>query len=231
MATEDTSLMGDTLPFALPSLAESAGRTHRPSVSPSFTMTNSRNDNPSNADHNELADPHDAADPPAVSTAPRAPAARKKRAPVGQWVMVGVILAVVGLVGSTFKAGQGALVYSKYVDEVMAEPSRYTSQGELRVEGMVQTGTVQNTTGSREFRFRVERNGRSMPVHYVGIVPDTFREGIGVTVRGRLLASGQFEAREVVAKCPSKYEMRAAQQRGERMPGDMLGTPAPGTTR
>lgn len=133
--------------------------------------------------------------------------------------MVAVIMGVVVVVGSTFKPGQGALVYSKYVDEVMTEPARYQRQGEIRVEGMVQNGTVQNQSGSRDFRFRVERNGHSMPVHYVGIVPDTFREGIGVTVRGRLLPSGEFDAREVVAKCPSKYEMRAAQQRGQTMPG------------
>jgi cytochrome c-type biogenesis protein CcmE len=171
-------------------------------------------------------DPHDALDPPAVSTPPRTSARRAApKRNVGPWIMVALILGVVVVIGSTFKPGQGALVYSKYVDEVMAEPARYQTQGELRVEGMVQTGTVQNSSGSREFRFRVERNGRSMPVHYVGIVPDTFREGIGVTVRGRLLASGDFEAREVVAKCPSKYEMRAAQQRGETMPGQLPSAP------
>jgi cytochrome c-type biogenesis protein CcmE len=162
-------------------------------------------------------DPDALEDPPAVTAAPRG-ARKPAKANLGPWVMVAVILGVVVLIGSTFKPGQGALVYSKYVDEVLAEPARYR-QSELRVEGMVQTGTVQNESGSRDFRFRVERNGRSMPVHYVGIVPDTFREGIGVTVRGRLLASGDFEAREVVAKCPSKYEMRAAQQRGLTMPG------------
>ncbi len=156
-------------------------------------------------------------DPPAVTSGPRAPGRASKKS-AGPWVMVAVILGVVVLIGSTFKPGQGALVYSKYVDEVLAEPARYR-QSELRVEGMVQTGTVQNESGSRDFRFRVERNGRSMAVHYVGIVPDTFREGIGVTVRGRLLPSGDFEAREVVAKCPSKYEMRSAQQRGQTMPG------------
>ena len=178
----------------------------------------------------DLHDTHDTheGDPPAVSASPRA---RKRNGPrnYGPWIMVGIIMVVVGGIASTFKPGQGALVYSKYVDEVMAEPARFTSQGEIRVEGMVQTGTVQNETGSRDFRFRVERNGRSMPVHYVGIVPDTFREGIGVTVRGRLTASGDFEAREVVAKCPSKYEMRAAQGRGETMPGAMPGVHPSGT--
>jgi cytochrome c-type biogenesis protein CcmE len=163
-------------------------------------------------------DLHDsAADPPAVSTPPRS-ARNKPKKNIGPWIMVAVILGVVVVIGSTFKPGQGALVYSKYVDEVMTNPARYRAS-ELRVEGMVQTGTVQNQSGSSDFRFRVERNGHSMPVHYVGIVPDTFREGIGVTVRGRLLASGDFEAREVVAKCPSKYEMRASQQQGIAMPG------------
>lgn len=175
----------------------------------------------SNTTESADVDLHDNVDPPAISAPPRASNGRRgaPKRNIGPWIMVAVIMGVVVVIGSTFKPGQGALVYSKYVDEVMAEPARYQSQGELRVEGMVEAGTVQNQSGSREFRFRVERNGRSMPVHYVGIVPDTFREGIGVTVRGRLLPSGEFDAREVVAKCPSKYEMRAAQQRGQTMPG------------
>ncbi len=178
-------------------------------------------------------DPHDGVDaeidshdPPAVSTPPA------NRRPVVKrgfnWtpmVMGAIIVVVVGVIGSTFKAGQGALVYSKYVDEVLAEPSRY-QRGEVRVEGMVENSSVQNSAGSSDFRFRIERNGQAMPVHYVGIVPDTFREGIGVTVRGRLTVAGLFEATEVIAKCPSKYEMRSAQARGETMPGSM---PRPGS--
>jgi cytochrome c-type biogenesis protein CcmE len=136
---------------------------------------------------------------------------------VGRWIGLGLLAVIIALVASTVRPGRGALVYSKYVDEVLAEPQRYVGT-ELRVEGLVQAGTVENHDGSREYRFRIERNSRSMPVHYVGIIPDTFREGIGVTVRGRLGADGQFEAREVVAKCPSKYEMQAVQARGERMP-------------
>lgn len=196
-------------------LALAAGSTQALDSRAITAMTTSSN-TPASVD----VDLHDNVDPPATSAFPRESHGRR-RAPkrsFGPWIMVAVIMGVAVVIGSTFKPGQGALVYSKYVDEVMAEPARYQAQGEVRVEGIVQAGSVQNQRGSREFRFRVERNGRSMPVHYVGIVPDTFREGIGVTVRGRLLPSGEFEAREVVAKCPSKYEMRAAQQRGQRMP-------------
>lgn len=156
-------------------------------------------------------------DTPAVT--PRAARPRKKSP--ARFIVPVLLVAIIALVASTMRAGQGALVYSKYVDEVLVAPGRFVGQ-DLRVEGTVTAGSVQNTSGSREFRFRVERNNREMPVHYTGIVPDTFREGIGVTVRGRLGADGTFEAREVVAKCPSKYEMQAARARGESMPSGML---------
>jgi cytochrome c-type biogenesis protein CcmE len=149
---------------------------------------------------------------------------RKKRSQKGRWIGGAVIIGVVALVASTVHTGSGAFTYSKYVDEVLAEPQRYLGT-ELRVEGVVEAGSIVNTAGSNHYSFRVERNHRSMPVDYTGMVPDTFREGIGVTVRGRLAQSGTFTATEVVAKCPSKYEMQAAQARGERMPGGIPGQP------
>jgi cytochrome c-type biogenesis protein CcmE len=156
----------------------------------------------------------------AAPTPPRAP--RRKRRWTG-WITLALLVVVVGLIASTVRPGRGAFVYSKYVDEVMGDPHRYVNS-DLRVEGIVQQGTLENRAGSNEFSFRIERNNRSMPVHYTGVVPDTFREGIGVTVRGRLHADGSFVAQEVVAKCPSKYEMQAASARGERMPPGMTPT-------
>ncbi len=153
---------------------------------------------------------------------------RKRRSNTGRWVGFGLIAGIVALVASTVHTGSGAFTYSKYVDEVLAEPQRYVGT-EIRVEGTVEPGTIQSSAGSNRYAFHVERNHRSLPVQYVGMVPDTFREGIGVTVRGRLASNGMFTASEVVAKCPSKYEMQAAQARGERMPGGIPGT-APART-
>jgi cytochrome c-type biogenesis protein CcmE len=151
---------------------------------------------------------------------------RRRRKNTGRWVGFGLIVAVVALVASTVKTGSGAFTYSKYVDEVLAEPQRYVGT-EIRVEGVVEAGSIQNTAGSNRYAFRVERNNHSMPVEYTGVVPDTFREGIGVTVRGRLASNGTFSANEVVAKCPSKYEMQAASARGQRMPGGIPGMGSP----
>ena len=72
-----------------------------------------------------------------------------------------------------------------------------------------------------------------MPVRYAQcVVPDTFRDvpgmDVGVTVEGELLTDNSFEATSVLAKCPSKYEMKQKAAGGEKMPHvDTSGTPAP----
>jgi cytochrome c-type biogenesis protein CcmE len=170
------------------------------------------------------ATPNDSAPVPPIAVVAR-PAAARRRKRTGRWVALVLVLVGVGLVASTMRPGRGAFTYSKYVDEVLAEPQRYVGT-EVRVEGIVTAHSIQNPPGSTDYDFRIERNQRSMPVHFSGIVPDTFREGIGVTVRGRLAQNGRFAADEVVAKCPSRYEMQAAAARGERMPAGMGAQPA-----
>jgi cytochrome c-type biogenesis protein CcmE len=167
----------------------------------------------------------DALVPPPVTIGARpALPARRRRRGYGRWIGLAALVAIIALIASTVRPGQGALTYSKYVDEVLAEPQRYVDT-DLRVEGIVAAGTLQTAAGSDHYAFAVERNHRSMPVQFNGVVPDSFREGIGVTVHGRLQRNGQFAATEVVAKCPSRYEMQAAANRGERMPGGIPNTP------
>ena len=38
------------------------------------------------------------------------------------------------------------------------------------------------------------------------MVPDTFKHGAEVVVTGRVRDDGTFDASELLAKCPSKYE-------------------------
>jgi len=142
---------------------------------------------------------------------------RKKNTFTVQWLAFPVILAMALGILSSLRPGQGALVYSKYVDEVLENPSQYADM-DVRVEGIVAAGTLENRQGTPTYRFRIERNHRSMAVVYEGVVPDTFREGSGVTVRGRLGSNGVFTATELIAKCPSKYEEQATHP-GQNMPG------------
>ena len=61
---------------------------------------------------------------------------------------------------------------------------------------------------------------KTVPVHYMGILPDLFREGQGVIVNGRLEADGSFAAAEVLAKHDENYmppEVAAALKQADHL--------------
>ena len=63
-----------------------------------------------------------------------------------------------------------------------------------------------------EFRVR-DRNGTaSVPVRYTGAIPDPFREGREVIVKGTM-QNGLFVAEKdsLVTKCPSKFKKETTQ--------------------
>lgn len=113
-----------------------------------------------------------------------------------------------------------AFVYSKLVPEVVGNPDEFAGR-ELRVEGDLKQGSVQFREEPCEWRFTIGKDGSEMNVRYPEcVVPDTFRDdmGITVTVQGNVQPDGTFVANEVVPRCPSKYEMKQRQARGEVMP-------------
>ena len=108
----------------------------------------------------------------------------------------------------------GALLYStlsegteyyKHVDEVMADPA--TWQGKrLQLHGFVVDDSILRKPNTLEYRFQVQSNGKIVPVRYTGVVPDTFKNGSEVVLKGRLGPEGfAVEPNGVMAKCPSKY--------------------------
>jgi cytochrome c-type biogenesis protein CcmE len=134
-------------------------------------------------------------------------------------LIVGLLGAAVGLLlfGSS---ASDAFVYSKLVNEVMANPQSFAGR-ELRVEGQLKPGSIKFREDPCEYRFVIEKEGKEMPVHFPQcVVPDTFRDGMGisVTVQGKLTGQGGFLANQVVPRCPSKYEMQQKKKNGEVMP-------------
>ena len=53
--------------------------------------------------------------------------------------------------------------------------------------------------------FAITDKDKSVPVAYVGILPDLFREGQGVIAEGTLRADGVFAADSVLAKHDENY--------------------------
>ena len=76
-----------------------------------------------------------------------------------------------------------------------------------QLTGKVQNGSIRHEGGALLFRVRDRTNSTSVPVRYVGAVPDPFREGREVIVDVRKQGSmfvGQKDS--LVTKCPSKFK-------------------------
>ena len=102
--------------------------------------------------------------------------------------------------------------YFKKVDEIMPQAQAWYGK-RLQLHGYVVEGTIERRPNSFDHRFKV-RNGESVVLaSYTGLLPDTFKDGAEVVLRGQLAADGfHVDRGGVTAKCPSKYEEAPAIQ-------------------
>ena len=105
----------------------------------------------------------------------------------------------------------------------------------FRLGGLVENGSVERRTSAdgrtAELHFRVTDLAHAVPVIYMGIPPDLFREGQGVVANGKLDADGVFTASEVLAKHDEKYmppEVADALKKAGRWQETAGGTPPAG---
>ncbi|HEU4680098.1 MAG TPA: cytochrome c maturation protein CcmE [Gemmatimonadales bacterium] len=88
-----------------------------------------------------------------------------------------------------------------------ADPTFVENVG-FKVGAKVVPGSVRRDPGGRRIDFQVTDGVKTYPVTYDGIVPDTFTDAsdIEVIVEGRLGRDGIIHAKDVLAKCGSRYE-------------------------
>jgi cytochrome c-type biogenesis protein CcmE len=105
----------------------------------------------------------------------------------------------------------GALVYTSFsASSEAVTPSRLLAGADAgrayQLTGKVVHGSVREIPGGKAFRVRDRAGTVSVPVRYVGAVPDPFREGreVIVTVR-KEGATFVGERDSLVTKCPSKF--------------------------
>lgn len=114
-------------------------------------------------------------------------------------------LAFAGLLWSTLKEDTQ---YYKLVDEVMAEPTAWQGK-RLQLHGYVVEKSIMRKPDTLEYRFQIQNNGKVVPARYTGVVPDTFKDGSEVVLKGKLGPEGfAVDPNGVMAKCPSKYEAK-----------------------
>ena len=105
----------------------------------------------------------------------------------------------------------GALAYTSFsASSAAVDPSKLLASAHpgraYQLTGKVVDGSIRRQGDATLFRVR-DRNGRaSVPVRYVGAVPDPFRDGreVIVTVR-KNGATFVGEKDSLVTKCPSKF--------------------------
>jgi cytochrome c-type biogenesis protein CcmE len=115
-----------------------------------------------------------------------------------------VAVVVVALTGLLFTTLREDTQFYKHVDEVMNDPAAWHGR-RLQLHGYV--AGIERKRSSLDYRFNVQSNGSIVQARYSGVVPDTFKEGAEVVLKGTLSADGfHVERNGVMAKCPSKYE-------------------------
>ncbi|MCK0196330.1 cytochrome c maturation protein CcmE [Ancylobacter sp. 6x-1] len=143
-------------------------------------------------------------------------------------LLISCALGVLGIAaGLVLFALSDTIVFFRSPSEIAAQ---HVSPGtRLRLGGLVKDGTVEKADGTH-VRFVVTDGGADVPVAYIGILPDLFREGQGVVAEGVLQADGSFRADSVLAKHDEKYMpkevVEALKKQGKWQEGEG-GAPAP----
>ncbi|GAU07680.1 cytochrome c maturation protein CcmE [Desulfoplanes formicivorans] len=103
-------------------------------------------------------------------------------------------------------------VYFLNVSEALAMDSSQLSQA--RLFGNVATQGLERSSDAMELSFvLVDKKDatQTLPVHYRGVVPDTFKPGVEVIVEGGLDPGTRvFKAKTLMTKCPSKYKKKTS---------------------
>jgi cytochrome c-type biogenesis protein CcmE len=144
-------------------------------------------------------------------------------------------LAKIALTGAVALAGVGFFVkttlghttHYKMVDDLMAGDLAQWKDKEIKVHGWVLAGSIKQDIVNQETHrtFVLQKGGKKIRVFSAGPVPDTFKDQSEVVATGEIVAaSTQAElakslgvvleadlthvvvAKELQAKCPSKYE-------------------------
>lgn len=137
-------------------------------------------------------------------------------------LLLGLVLMGAAILFVVFSGFKQAAVYSKGVNELLREKGRFESRT-VRVVGTLVAGTLARRSDPCEYRFKMQKNDAVMTVLYPQcVVPDTFRDVPGVkvevTAEGQISADGTFRAHQIMAKCPSKYQMRGKSGQGDAIP-------------
>ena len=126
------------------------------------------------------------------------------------WKIVLSVVVVVGAVSGLLWASlKEEIQLWKSPDEVAQTPTAFKGK-RLNVGGRVLS--LNADRNSLDYSFEIEsrppRPHAVVKARYHGLVPDTFKTGGEVVATGKLANDGTLVAETIMAKCPSKYDVK-----------------------
>ena len=129
-------------------------------------------------------------------------------------IMATAIVLVSALAGLMYTSLSEGTEYYKHVDEVMVDPAAWHGK-KLQLHGFVVEKSIGRKPDTLEYAFQVHNKGQVVNARYTGVVPDTFKDGSEVVIKGHLVGDRfMVEPNGVMAKCPSKYEAAPPRRSG-----------------
>jgi len=144
--------------------------------------------------------------------------------------LIGGLLIVAAVVYLIFSSLEGTKQYFLTVQELQAKGSAFVGR-DVRVSGAVIGDTIQYDSDTLTLRFTIANTpgdqkevdaagGLAMVLHtavmnpkaerlqvvYKGVKPDLLRNEAQAIMTGKVGEDGVFEAKELLLKCPTKYE-------------------------
>jgi len=130
-----------------------------------------------------------------------APKTRKKVL----WPYWAALLLVVGVGAFLFTGSLGnSLVFYVLPSEYKARAAELEGRT-LQIGALVKVGSVKYDRSSLNLQFVATDGTVDYPVHYVGGVPDLFKDGMGVIVEGKM-ANGVFQGSRLLVKHSEEYK-------------------------
>jgi cytochrome c-type biogenesis protein CcmE len=128
---------------------------------------------------------------------------------------------VVVVVGTLVWLAAAGIKENNTYYKTIAELSQMGDQAygkRIRVGGDVEPGSIQRVGAS--VQFVITQDKTRLKVAYKGTdpLPDTFKDGAQALADGKLSRDGVFEARQIQAKCASKYEAKPGMAPGRAVP-------------
>ncbi len=126
--------------------------------------------------------------------------------------IIGAVVVLIGIAVILTSSLQNNLVFFITPSEFARDQEKLGNRT-IRLGGVVEPGSVKFNRDTIEVSFKISDGTTVLPISHKGTPPDLFREGMGVTVQGRL-ENGVFKGEELLVRHSEEYK---APKPGEKL--------------